>query len=190
MNKWILAGLGLLFATWGRGSNDGSNNEGTFEDRWKRDVPQPYNQQYSTFFRETDKHLTESIYKWQVITIKRLLRGLESQPYNLKRVQNAYRDPDFNKRIKGDPRSLHMRGMAIDFFLDTDLRDIPESDLESMGKALNRVGLKVIWYPFRKSDRSSHVQISESAARGYRRITYRGRGERGYHNSYKTAKGA
>lgn len=203
--NWVWIGLGLaaLYGLSRSGQSEGSGyasdgttdsttspGSGTFAERWQKDAPPPYNQQYSTFFRKTDGLVTEDIYRSMVGTIRLLVQGMQGQPYHIKCVQNAYRDPDFNKSIGGDANSLHMRGQAIDFLLTEDLQNISEAEMESMGRALNKVGLKVIWYPFRTSDRSVHVQVSEAARKGARRVDYRGRGERGYHASYEAAKNA
>lgn len=159
-----------------------SPNSGTFEQRWQQDAPVPYQSWYSNFFSGNP---TEEIYRNQLKVAWALYNGLKPYEgqYWVSRVQNAYRDPEYNRRIGGDSGSFHMQGLAIDFFWNVDTKDMSEATMMQIGKALNEQNLRVIWYPFRTSDRSTHVQWDTK----YKIIYFRGRGEKGYWKSYNEA---
>lgn len=161
-----------------------SHNPGQWEARWRAEAPAPYNRLYYNFF---SKRPNKRIFK-NVLRILRLMRkAMRGYPNKIKFVQNAYRDKVYNHKIGGERRSHHMNGNAIDFHLTTDLQNFSVPQMEKMGAAFNKVGLRVIWYPFRHRDRSVHLQYDAKAFK-YRRIYYRGRSGRGYHETYRRAK--
>ena len=80
-----------------------------------------------------------------------------------------------------------MHGNTIDFHLTKDLKQLNVPQMERIGAAFNKVGLRIIWYPFHLKDRSVHLQIDKKALL-YRRIYYCERNSHGYYNTYRQAK--
>jgi len=135
----------------------------------------------------TKDPLDYSIVNNVVFTLKTLLKAIHELGIDVSVFQYGYRDPATNTRIHGHPRSRHLQGLAIDFVTKKDLRTVTEGELEAWGKIFNKNGLSVIFYPFRRHDRSIHVQISKNAPKK-RLVFYENKSGKGYNPSYRAAK--
>ena len=178
MAKWFaLAVVGLLFFIPRSSSASNSRTLKSFRERWATDAP---GLPFEKFFTQEP---TETIYQNVLITLRRLQAMLQHSSMKISRFQYGYKDAAFLDRINSQ-NSLHGLGLAIDFLTVKDLRNVPEQQLEAWGRELNQAGLSCVFYPFRSSDRSVHVQVNLPTKR---RIYYERKSRKGYKSSYTEA---
>lgn len=152
-----------------------------YSERWKSEAPPQFQDMYTNFFSSVPD---EAIFKNQLATAWKLATAVGGMGYEVKRVDNAYRDPAYNTLINGDKRSKHMEGKAMDFAI---VQKLTPFAMEQLGHALNNQGLRVIFYPFGSSGDAIHIQ-QDARTPGNRRIYYATRtNTKVYKNTYREA---